>query len=304
MQPVTGHRPRPTNPLVLTPLGPFSLAASSRFLEGFAPAGYRGGDPDHLHLAFPVEGDWPTVGACVRERDGGVVVAVHGDADPGAVRAQVARILSLDVDGAGFAAVGRRDPVIGRLQRRWPGLRPVCFWSAYEAAAWALLSHRVRITQAAAAKQRIAERLGLGVDIHGDTVTAFPAPRRLRGLTEADVPGRKLGYLLQLADAALDGQLDSATLRSLPRDEALSLLRRLPGIGAFSAELVLLRGAGDPDHFPTQERRLRQAVARLYDLRDPTAAQLTQIADSWRPYRTWAGVLLRVWLEDEAQPQR
>ncbi|MGI8873371.1 MAG: DNA-3-methyladenine glycosylase family protein [Egibacteraceae bacterium] len=304
MQPVTGHRPRPTNPLVLTPLGPFSLAASSRFLEGFAPAGYRGGDPDHLHLAFPVEGDWPTVGACVRERDGAVVATVHGDADPGAVRAQVARILSLDVDGAGFAAVGRRDPVIGRLQRRWPGLRPVCFWSAYEAAAWALLSHRVRITQAAAAKQRIAERLGLGVDIHGDTVTAFPAPRRLRGLTEADVPGRKLGYLLQLADAALDGQLDSATLRSLPRDEALSLLRRLPGIGAFSAELVLLRGAGDPDHFPTRERRLRQAMARLYDLRDPTAAQLTQIADSWRPYRTWASVLLRVWLEDEAQPQR
>ncbi|CAN5150503.1 DNA-3-methyladenine glycosylase [soil metagenome] len=304
MQPVTGHRPRPTNPLVLTPLGPFSLAASSRFLEGFAPAGYRSGDPDHLHLAFPVEGDWPTVGACVRERDGAVVATVHGDADPGAVRAQVARILSLDVDGSGFAAVGRRDPVIGRLQRRWPGLRPVCFWSAYEAAAWALLSHRVRITQAAAAKQRIAERLGLGVDIHGDTVTAFPAPRRLRGLTEADVPGRKLGYLLQLADAALDGQLDSATLRSLPRDEALSLLRRLPGIGAFSAELVLLRGAGDPDHFPTQERRLRQAMARLYDLRDPTAAQLTQIADSWRPYRTWASVLLRVWLEDEAQPQR
>lgn len=38
--------------LVLRPEGPFSLAASRRFLEGFTPAGYDGHGPDdHLHLA-------------------------------------------------------------------------------------------------------------------------------------------------------------------------------------------------------------------------------------------------------------
>jgi DNA-3-methyladenine glycosylase II len=192
--------------------------------------------------------------------------------------------------------------VVGRLQRRYPGLRPVCFWSAYEAAAWALLSHRVRMTQTAAMKQRIAERIGRIVDVHGDTVTAFPAPQQLRELTEAVVPGRKLGYLRQLTGAALDGRLDSARLRSLSRDEALSQLQQLPGIGPFSAELVLLRGAGDPDHFPTHERRLHHAMAELYGLSDPTSSQLSEIADGWRPYRTWASVLLRVSLEDTTQP--
>jgi DNA-3-methyladenine glycosylase II len=64
-----------------------------------------------------------------------VVGEVFGDADPEAVRDQVARILSLDVDGSGFPAVGRRDPVVGGLQARWPGLRPVGFFSPYEAAA-------------------------------------------------------------------------------------------------------------------------------------------------------------------------
>jgi hypothetical protein len=54
------------------------------------------------------------------------------------VREQVARILSLDVDGTGFPEVGRRDPVVGGLQARWPGLRPVGFFSPYEAGAWAL----------------------------------------------------------------------------------------------------------------------------------------------------------------------
>ena len=47
----------------LTPVGPFSLAASIRFLEGFAPAAYNGEEVEpgagaHLDLAFPVERDW------------------------------------------------------------------------------------------------------------------------------------------------------------------------------------------------------------------------------------------------------
>lgn len=42
-----------------------------------------------------------------------------------ATRSQVARILSLDVDGSRFPAVGERDPVVAGLQQRYPGPRPV-----------------------------------------------------------------------------------------------------------------------------------------------------------------------------------
>jgi len=45
----------------------------------------------------------------------------------------VSRVLSLDHDGAVFDEIGRRDPVIGRLQDLAPGLRhdlaPGCFGS-------------------------------------------------------------------------------------------------------------------------------------------------------------------------------
>jgi DNA-3-methyladenine glycosylase II len=52
--------------------------------------------------------------------------------------------------------VGERDPVVGEVQHRYPGLRPVGFWSPYEAAAWTIIGHRIRITQAAAIKGRHA----------------------------------------------------------------------------------------------------------------------------------------------------
>jgi DNA-3-methyladenine glycosylase II len=282
--------------------GPFDLRAATRFLEGFAPAGARGGDADRLRLAFPVDGDWRTAGVEVVAAGPGRVRAVTtGTADGGRVRAQVARILSLDVDGSGFPAVGAADPVVGRLQDRYPGLRPVSFWSPYEAAAWAVLSTRIRIVQAAALKQRIAEAAGEVVDVAGTAVTAFPAPARLLELDGLrGLPERKLSALHGIARAALDGRLDGAALRTADPEAALRSLQELPGIGPFSADLILLRGAGHPDRFPATERRLHAAMADAYGLgADPDLATLHRIADGWRPYRTWVSLLLRAWREDE-----
>ncbi|MBV9793100.1 MAG: DNA-3-methyladenine glycosylase 2 family protein [Actinobacteria bacterium] len=290
----------------LTAQGPFSLAASTRFLEGFTPAGYTATADEPLELAFPVEGSWTTAGIRVDGTPGGVTGEILWPADPSpeltaAIRAQVQRILSLDVDGSGFAAVGERDPVVAGLQRRYPGLRPVGFWSPYEAAAWAIIGQRLRIRQASAIKARLAERLGQAVSFGDHTVPAFPAPDRLATLAEfPGLSGRKPEWLRSLARAALDGRLDAAHLRAQPYDEALAGLTALPGIGPFAAELTLLRGAGEPDRIPRNETRLARAVTLAYGLpAPPSASDLEKLSQNWAPYRTWVTLLLRAQLEDE-----
>jgi DNA-3-methyladenine glycosylase II len=285
----------------MTPRGPFSLASSIRFLEGFTPAAYSGPQDVALELAFPVEGSWETVGVRVRQDGGDVTAEVVSPASPEAelmtaVRAQVERILSLDVDGSDFLAVGERDPVAGRLQQRYPGLRPVGFWSPYEAAAWTIIGHRIRIRQAAAIKARMARQLGEPVSFGDRVVHAFPSPARLAGLDSfPGLAGRKPEWLRSVAVEALDGQLDAARLRGLPRETALKELKKLPGIGDFSAGLILLRGAGDPDAIAYHEPRLALAVADAYGLPGPaTPGQLAEISENWRPYRTWVTLLLRI----------
>jgi DNA-3-methyladenine glycosylase II len=290
----------------LTAQGPFSLAASTRFLEGFTPAGYTAAPDQPLELAFPAEGSWPTVGVRVHETPTGVTGEILHPADPspelaGAVQAQVERILSLDVDGSGFPAVGERDPVVAGLQRRYAGLRPVGFWSPYEAAAWAIIGQRIRIRQAGAIKARMAEQLGEPVSFGDHTVSAFPAPERLARLEGfPGLSGRKPEWLRSLARAALEGRLDAAHLRAQPYDEAVAGLTGLPGIGPFAAELTLLRGAGEPDRIPRNETRLARAVALAYRLpAPPSGADLEKLSQGWRPYRTWVTLLLRAQLEDE-----
>jgi DNA-3-methyladenine glycosylase II len=290
----------------LTAQGPFALAASTRFLEGFAPAGYTAAAAGPLELAFPVEGSWSTAGVRVREHPHGVKGEILSPARPSrelatAIRDQVARVLSLDVDGSGFAAVGTADPVVAGLQHRYPGLRPVGFWSPYEAAAWAIISQRIRIRQATTVKARMSEQLGVPVSFGDHVVHAFPAPQQLVTLDGfGGLSGRKPEWLRSLARAALDGRLDTAHLRAQPYEEALAGLTQLPGIGPFGAELVLLRGAGQVDRIPQHETRLARAVALAYRLPEPPSdAELLKLSQRWRPYRTWVTLLLRAQLEDE-----
>lgn len=275
--------------------GPFSLAASTRFLEGFAPARYRGSpDGGPLRLAFPVEGSGGTVGVAVRQDADGGVLADVGPVLPDRVATQLARILSLDVDGSAFPTVAAADPVVAELAERYPGLRPVCFFSPYEAACWAVLSQRSSMVGAAAVKERIAQRFGQACVVDGVRLWAFPAPDRLRAVAdELPVPEVKRGRLRALAEAALDGRLDGDRLRSLPAGEALAAVRELPGMGPFSAELVVVRGAGAPDVFPESEGRLHAAMAELYGLVDPSVPSLAAVAAGWAPYRSWVSLLIR-----------
>src|SRR3954453_10205670 len=275
--------------------GPFSLAASSGFLEGFPPAGYRGSTDDEiLRLAFPMAGTGAAVGVSIRqEPDGAGFAGVDGGV-PDGLAAQVARILSLDVDGSGYPDVRRLDPVVDALADRYPGLRPVCFFSPYEAACWAVLAQRSSMVGAAAVKERIAQRFGQTCVVDGVRLWAFPAPDRLRAVAdELPVAEVKRGRLRALAEAALDGRLDGDRLRSLPAGEALAAVRELPGMGPFSAELVVVRGAGAPDVFPESEGRLHAAVAELYGLVDPSVPSLASVASGWTPYRSWVSLLIR-----------
>ena len=195
--------------------GPWSLATSRRFWEGFAPAALAAQTSETLATVFRVERDWSWATAEVIQRDGTAIVDVRGDGDVEAAAEQVGRFLALDIDAEDWPDVGERDAVIAEAQRELPGLRPCGFHSPYEAAAWAVLSQRIRIVQAARLRAGIIEELG--------DEGAFPSPRSLR-TADLDLPGRKGEYLRAVADAALEGRLDTVMLRSVdPREAELEV---------------------------------------------------------------------------------
>lgn len=288
----------------IAPLGPFSLAAARDFAGGF-PAGIGGGGASgaSLVMAFPLEpasgsaGPWRHT-AIVELRqawpEDPVEARIETNGDEAAALGQAARSVSLDHDGRGWPEVGHRDPVIGRLQTEFASLRPVCFYSAYEAATSFVIGQRISRAQSARIKARLAEAAGDELEVDGARFRAFPRPERLLEVDE--MPGlsaEKLRRVRALAEAAMDGRLDTTRLRSMRPDAALTELRRLPGVGEFTAQGILLRGCGLADVLP-DDALSDEVLAVMYP--DDVASGRTRdvITDRWRPYRMWATVLLRV----------
>lgn len=257
-----------------------------------------GGEPGTLALAFPVDGSTHHVGVAVRQRAPEVVSVEIGAEGPvpdevllTAIE-QVRRVLSLDLDGPGFAEVAHADPVLGALWARCRRVRPVLFHSPYEAACWAVVCQRLRVAQTAAIMRDIARRWGRPVRVGALVLPSFPAPHVLRDLDVVPgLSGRKVRRLREIAQAALDGALTAEALREKPAEEGIAAVRSLPGIGPFSAELVLARGAGHPDVFPLEEPGLHATLASVYGVRG--GAEIARLAERWTPYRSWAAFLLR-----------
>jgi DNA-3-methyladenine glycosylase II len=282
----------------IEPNGPFSLAPAQDFARGFT-AGIGGGGVEgtSIVMAFPIEGR--NVSAAVvlhQDASGRVVGASDAEADvlPDVIR-QASRSLSLDHDGSGWPGVGERDAVIGRAQETYRYMRPVCFYSAYEAATSFLIGQRIAMRQSARIKERLRESAGDRPTVEGRAHPAFPRPEQLLELKEiAGVSAQKVTWLHGIAEAALQGRLDTQALRAMPREEALATLRSIPGIGPWTAEAIRLRGCGMADELPENEEASLRAAAALYDRPSIDREAFNGLAEAWRPYRMWAVVLLRV----------
>jgi DNA-3-methyladenine glycosylase II len=283
-----------TPTFTLVPEGPFSLAEAVGFGFGQRDAAAFAGV---MRLAFCVDGDGlgAQAGVEVRQDAGGVHCTVAGDADPERVRAQVARVLSLDHDARPYVAIGQRDAVVARLLAAAPGLRPPLFYSPYEAAAWSILSARRPAAAMIALRRRLSEAHGRTFVLADEPLAAFPTPSALLAVEAfPGLPTVKLERLHGVARAALEGRLDVDYLLALGPDAATEALQEIPGIGPFYAGLVVVRATGFTDVLPPDQRRLAPLVGRLYGLPGPPSPEeVERIAEAWRPFRTWVAVLVR-----------
>jgi DNA-3-methyladenine glycosylase II len=282
--------------IAIMPRGPFSWAAAMDVFGHFPPVEHHArGMVRLLRLTFPLDGDFTPVGVALWDDAGIVRGEVSGTADLDAVTRQVARVFSLDHDGTAFPEVGERDPAIGRLTAALPGLRPVCFTSPYETAAWAILSGGISTKQASRIQDRIIAEHGHPINVGGADVRCFPSPERLLGIVDvAGLSGQKLERLKGVARAALAGRLDAARLRELGDVDGPASLLSIRGIGPFWSQGIYLRGCGIVDAFPNEPLSIA-ALGHLHGLGDrPSPAQIAELTERYRPFRMWVCFLLRV----------
>jgi DNA-3-methyladenine glycosylase II len=272
----------------------FSLAAATEFFAGFVPgSGMSVAATDRLTLAFRLDRTFEAVAVELREERGRLVGELSGSEDLSTVKRQLARVLGLDAEAAEWLALGRREPVVGKLQAEFPGFFTAAKSSPYDAAAWGIISPRMNMRAAARLKIAIAEKHGDAVTLHGRAHHVFPGPKAVLALESfPGLPDVKLQRLKGIAQAALEGKLDADRLRAMSVEEALAELQELPGVGAWTASHILFRGAALIDAVPLAEPRVLHGLADAYGPASASEEKLLELSENWRPFRMWVCVLL------------
>ncbi len=157
----------------------------------------------------------------------------------------------------------------------------------YEGLCWAVIGQQLSVHAADAIQQRLAA-LDAG---------HFPPPDRLLAmdpgvLRQAGLSRAKVRTLHAVAAAASAGRLDDTQFQDLPDAAVEEALRAFPGVGPWTAAMVLLFVLGRPDVFATGDLALRRAMQVHFGVDPRNHGALEARAAPWRPWRSVASLAL------------
>lgn len=147
------------------------------------------------------------------------------------------------------------------------------------------------------AAQRIFDRFkGLFDDgkPHAGALLALPDD----ALRSVGLSGQKSGYLRNVAAFFQEHQLETQDWSAHSDADIIRELTRIKGVGVWTVQMILMFSLGRPDVFPAADFGIQTAMRKLYGLEAEGKALLqsmTEIADIWRPYRSYACYYLWRW---------
>jgi AraC family transcriptional regulator of adaptative response / DNA-3-methyladenine glycosylase II len=201
--------------------------------------------------------------------------------------ARCRRLLDLDADPEAVVDALSADTDLSALIAKAPGQRIPRTVDEPELALRVVLGQQVSLKAARTHAGRIVAAYGQPVaDVNGGLTHVFPAAEHLAEIDPAHLafPKSRQRSLIALIQAMSDGDvvLDAGCDWNRAREQLLSL----PGIGPWTAEVIAMRGLGDPDAFPATDLGVRVAAEHLGLPADPRL--LMEHSGRWRPWRSYA----------------
>jgi AraC family transcriptional regulator, regulatory protein of adaptative response / DNA-3-methyladenine glycosylase II len=208
-----------------------------------------------------------------------------------AIISRVRRLFDLGADIETIDAHLSLDPLLAPFVAQRPGLRAPGGWDGFELAVRAILGQQVSV----AAARRLAGQL---VVSHGERVSpdlagdprlthVFPEAQRLARAKSIEVgmPAARRAALKELAEAAA---ADPNLFRPFGKlEDAIARLRKIRGVGEWTAQYIALRALRETDAFPAADIGLLRGAEAVDGARSTVSNLLTR-SESWRPWRAYA----------------
>ncbi len=176
------------------------------------------------------------------------------------------------------AKLGRAIGRIGMIERRVvPDL--------FEALVHSVVSQQISRAAADTVWGRLCRRLG-AVTPH--TVAGTDVSE----IQKCGLSMRKAGYIKGIGEAAIGGELDLPELRAMPDHGVIEKLSSIPGIGVWTAEMLLIFSLGRPDVVSWGDLAIRRGMIKLYGLSELSKKQFDRFRKRYSPCGSVASLYL------------
>jgi DNA-3-methyladenine glycosylase II len=149
-----------------------------------------------------------------------------------------------------------------------------------------ILEQQVSLAAAYAAFKKLKEKTG------------YITPAKILALTDAELRAcyfsrQKTIYVRELAQAVQKRKLRLKQLAGKHEEEIRQELKKIKGIGDWTVDVYLMHSLQRTDLFPLGDIALVNSLKEIKRLpKDTSKEKMLQIAESWRPYRTVASMIL------------
>ncbi len=202
----------------------------------------------------------------------------------------------MEVDGRIRAAeryLQKADPVLARLiSLHGPCALMQAPRPHFHTLVWAIINQQLSVKAAQSIERRLLARLR----------TEIVEPRhflrvRDQSLRECGLSAAKVRYIREAGRKVRSGELNLTALESVDDETAAQQLMQLPGVGRWTADMLLMFSLGHLDILPAGDLALRRSIRLQHNMaNDASVQEYLQLAERWRPYRSvaswyfWAAV--------------
>jgi len=215
------------------------------------------------------------------------------------VRETVVNLFNLDLDLTRFYKEVNRDDIMSKLIEQLRGLKSPTTQTVFEALISSITEQQISLGAAFSIQKRMIKTFGDVVKINKNIYYAFPAPKTLASATIGQLrmcglSTRKAEYIRDVAALISNGTLNLEKLKSYEdTNEIIDELCKLRGVGAWTAELTLIRGMHKLEDIPADDLGLKKTISHYYcNDKKISSKDARSIAKKWGKWKGLAGFYL------------
>jgi len=221
------------------------------------------------------------------------------DDDRSAVVAYVNDWFDLGTNLKPFYTMAGKDDILKPLVKAYHGYRIVGQPDLFESLVWAVLGQQINLAFAYTLKGRFVTTYGRQVHVNNVTHFIFPRPDVVSEIKPEELLAlqfsrQKAAYTINIARAFVSGEVSKEKLRGLTLEAAKEELRKIKGVGNWTANYALMKTFRYPDAFPLEDAGLHNALKQ--QLRLKSKPSLQRVKKIFKNYRGWeAYATLYLW---------